>query len=626
MTSLDWGVVIAYSAAMVAIGVVFARQATRTVEHYFIAGRNMPWWAIGFSDVSSYGAGAAPFVMLFFIGGFSELWLIAWVSWCIWMPVVAIVWAKRWRRLAVMTTGEFIELRYGGTAARAYRGAYAIYAYLAWAVVLLAYVSVWFTQTIGPLLDWQPTTVLIVFGAVALLYTVLSGFIGVVYTEIIQFLLILSGGLVFMVIAIGAAGGLDQTYARVVATRGSDFLQPLPLGTRTSGLTLLALVLQGLFFAGSPFAGEGWTAQRAMSARDERHAILGQMFNCVLSLVVRLIPAIFIGLAAVALYPQQRVPVPAQLWAQMVREYAQPGLLGFLLAGALAAFMSGVSSITNWGTSYVLNDVYRRHVRKQASEGEYILVSRGFTAFTLVAAGALGLYIDPATLETWALFINSAVIVFSLPLAWLKWFWWRMNVYGDAVGMLLALPSSFVVWFGSDTLLPETFRRSVYEVIGWDVTGLVPRFGDLNRYPFWYGFAILFASGWIVILAVTLLTRPERIELLREFYLKTRPLGPWGPVARSVQPMIRSSIAAEARRDVQASLWGIAFCFLMVTAFFSAAADRGLTSLLCAGLCISAGYLFWRTALGAGAFRHSIIPNQDSRSDQGHPRSVSERP
>ena len=357
--------------------------------------------------------------------------------------------------------------------------------------------------------------------------------------------------------------------------------------------------MQGLFFAGSPFAGEGWTAQRAMSARNENHAVLGQMLNCVLSLVVRIIPAVMIGLAVVALYPRDQVDVPAALWARSVRDYAPHGMLGLLFAGALGGFMSGISSAINWGTSYVLNDVYRRHLRPAASSREYVLASRVLTVLTLVAAYLLGLAIDPRKLESWVLFTNSALIVFSLPLAWLKWFWWRMNVYGEAVGTLGSFPLAYVVWFGSDSVLPAGLRAWLQRAWGWNLDALVPAFGDTSRYPFWYGFSILFVSGWTVILLVTLLTRPEPPAVLREFYRTVRPPGAWGPVAATVEAGLRGTVRAETRRDLQACAWGVAFCFSIVLGFFSLVAGRTAPGLVACAAAVLCGFLFWRKALAA---------------------------
>jgi Na+/proline symporter len=586
---------------MVSIGIYFVRQASRSPEDFFIGGRRMPWWLIGLSDVSSYGAASAPWVMLFFIGGFNEFWLVAWITWCVWMPLVAVIWAKMWRRLGVVTTAEFVERRYAGRAAVLYRPAYAIYAYLAWAVLLLANVAVWFTQSISPILGWSPARVLLVFGAISILYTLLSGFFGVVWTELIQFFVIMAGAFIFMVTIVSAAGGLDHVYARVEAVRGAVFLNPLPRPPLIGLVTMLALFVQGLFFAGSPFAGEGWTAQRAMSARNENHAVLGQMLNCVLSLVVRVIPAVFIGLAVVALYRRDSTDVPAALWAQAVRDYAPHGLLGLLFAGALGGFMAGVSSAINWGSSYVLNDVYRRHLRPHASSREYILASRILTVLTLIAAYGIGLAIDPRNLEAWVLFTNSAMIVFGLPLAWLKWFWWRMNIYGEAVGTLGSFPLAYLIWFGSDSVLTPGLRAWVKNVVGWNITGVVPALGDTSRFPFWYAFGILFVSGWAVILSVTLLTRPEPMTVLREFYRTVRPMGLWRPVASTMDQNLQRAVRVEARQDLKACGWGVAFCFSMVLGFFSIAARRfapGAAAWLVAAIC---AYLFRRMVLVARA-------------------------
>jgi Na+/proline symporter len=263
--------------------------------------------------------------------------------------------------------------------------------------------------------------------------------------------------------------------------------------------------------------------------------------------------------------------------------------------------MAGISSAINWGTSYVLNDVYRRHLRPAATSREYVLVSRVLTVLTLVAAYGLGLAIDARNLESWVLFTNSALIVFSLPLAWLKWFWWRMNVYGDAVGTLGSFPLAYIVWFGSDSVLPTGLRAWFQGAWGWDLAGLVPAFGDTSRYPFWYGFGILFVSGWIVILGVTLLTRPEPAGVLSEFYRTVKPLGAWGPVAPMVPPDERRSLSDETGRELRACAWGVAFCFSMVIGCFSILARAFPQGVAACVLAVVFGYQFWRTALRATA-------------------------
>ena len=114
-------------------------------------------------------------------------------------------------------------------------------------------------------------------------------------------------------------------------------------------LTITAFIVQGLFFAASPTGGEGFTAQRFMAARNEFHAQVGQIFNTILTLIVRVVPFLFLGLAAAALYPQGSLAEPGEAWARLVRTYAPSGLLGLLVAGVLAAYMSTISTEMNWG-------------------------------------------------------------------------------------------------------------------------------------------------------------------------------------------------------------------------------------------------------------------------------------
>ena len=157
-------------------------------------------------------------------------------------------------------------------------------------------------------------------------------------------------------------------------------------------------------------------------------------------------------------------------------------------------------------------------------------MSRLCSALMLLLGVAWGWNIDPRQLDRWVLFINSALVVFPLPLAWLKWFWWRTNVFGEMTGTLGALPVGYTVWFGSDAIIPSGFRTWLHRSCGINLDGIVPAFGDLAAFPFWAGFAIIFGLGWIAILLATLLTRPESMTVLRKFYRDVRPIGFWRPV------------------------------------------------------------------------------------------------
>jgi SSS family solute:Na+ symporter len=597
MRQADWAILFVYCGVILAVSLYFRARASRSVEDYFIADRKLPWWIIGFADVAGYTGGGQGFMMIFFLSGFAGLWLMAWISWVIWMPLVAILWARWWRRLGVLTTGEFIERRYGGRRAAVYRNVYALYACFVWGITSLGYGTAWMAATISPVLGWTPVKVLLVFGTITILYSLISGLLAVAYNDVLQFVLLMGGNTIFAFVVLGKAGGLTAAWRHVAETRGEHLLQPFPGGDALAPMTLIALCLQGLFFAGSPFAGEGWTAQRYMAARDETHAILGQVLNGVLALVVRLIPFILLGIAAAALYPVATVRTPASLWGDMVRTYAPPGLFGLLLVSCLAGYMAAIASIGNWAASYLMNDIYRRSFRPSAGNRELISMSRIFSGLLLAIAFACGALIDAKQLEKWVLFINSSLVVFSLPLAWLKWFWWRLNAVGDMVGILGGFPAGYIVWFGSDAVLPDAFRSFVLQRLGLDLRDLVPAFSNLDRFPFWMGFGVLFLLGWVFILGSTLLSRPESMDVLKDFYLRVRPIGWWGPVRQLLPAAANQQIVGETRRDLWACAAGILFYFFLTVCLFSGLGGHLLLAGLMFCAAVLSGVWFVKTAL-----------------------------
>jgi SSS family solute:Na+ symporter len=597
VSPFDWFILAIYCAGVLGLALYFRSRAGKSMESFFVAGRNLPWWVIGFADVAGYTGGGQSFVMVVFLSGYAGLWIMAWVSWVIWMPLVAILWAPMWRRLGVVTTGEFIERRYSGRRAAVYRNVYAVYACCVWGLTSIAYAAAWMAATTTPILKWTTAQVLLVFGALTVAYSLIAGLFAVAYNDVFQFIILMAGNLALGWLVVSKAGGMEQVWVRIAATRGDHFLAALPSAGSLTWASLVALAVQGLFFAGSPFAGEGWTAQRFMAAKNEWHAIVGQIANGVLALIIRLIPFILIALGAAALYPSSSVPLPAALWGELVQHYAPAGLFGLLLVSSLAGYMAAISSIGNWASSYLMNDVYQRSLRPGADQRELVLASRLVTAVLLAAAFTCGAFINPAQLGKWILFINSSLVVFSLPLAWLKWFWWRTNAVGDMIGVLGGFPAGYVVWFGSDAVLPAGLQDWLHKVSGVSWHNLIPAFSNLDRYPFWQGFAILFGLGWVCILLATLLTRPEPMDTLQKFYLAVRPIGFWGPVRRSLGGEAMESRAAETARDLFVCGLGIVFYFSLTVALFSlmgGAAGRGALAL---ALAAASGYLFARTAI-----------------------------
>jgi Na+/proline symporter len=336
---------------------------------------------------------------------------------------------------------------------------------------------------------------------------------------------------------LAGVGGMDHVYQMIETTRGAQaasFFNVIPPAPGLDGLTIFAFVVQGLFFAASPTGGEGFTAQRFMAARNEFHAQVGQLFNTILTLIVRIVPFLFLGLIAAAIYAPGTVSEPGEIWARMVREYAPAGLMGVLVAGVFAAYMSTISTLMNWGASYLVNDLYKPFVRVAESERHYVQIGRIGSVVIFALSLAVAYYYVQG-LRAWFLFINSVVFAFILPLSWLRFFWWRLNIYGEAAALIIGLPLGYIVWF------PLGFSNE-------------------QAHPFWQGFLLLFGLGFVVIIAVTYLTPPERIETLREFYARCRPPGWWGPVVTEFSPEVRHAIRQETVTDVIDCLLGVAFC------------------------------------------------------------------
>ncbi|HEU4479196.1 MAG TPA: hypothetical protein VFR80_11810, partial [Pyrinomonadaceae bacterium] len=539
MRTLDWTVVGLYFLFMLIVGLYFMRRASRSLADYFVSGRDLPWWVIALSAVATYtDAGLAPAVtMLTYQGGLlgNAVW---WIPYVIWMPLGAVLWSKYWRRLGTVTSAELLNIRYSGKVAHFYRGIYAVFMSFGFIVVLMGYVSGWLGAALGPILGWEPLSLILFSAVITAAYTVASGLSGVAYTDAYQFGIFLLGNIILVPIVLFAAGGMEHIYQTIELTRGTteaeSFFRVLPPVKGLDVLTVFAFAVQGLFFAASPTGGEGFTAQRFMAARNEFHAQVGQLFNALLTLIVRVVPFLFLGVIAAALYAPGSVAEPGEIWARLVRSYAPVGLLGLLVAGIFAAYMSTVSTLMNWGASYIVNDFYKPFVRKNESERHYVWVGR-IGSVVIFALSLFVAYYFVEGLRAWFLFINSVVFAFILPLSWLRFFWWRLNIYGEAAALIIGLPLSYIVWFP----------------LG---------FSDEKAHPFWQGFLLLFGLGFLTIIIVTYLTRPERIETLRAFYARCRPPGFWGPVVKDFDPAVRSEIRRETLTDVFDCFLGVLFC------------------------------------------------------------------
>ena len=587
MKPADWGVMVLYALLALAIGAYFTRRASRGIESYFVGGRSLPWWAIGFSTVATFtsAGSASAFTMLVFSGGLLGNWWW-WIPWIIWMPLVAVIWSKFWRRLKIVSTAEFVQVRYGGRAAGVFRSVAAVYFSFGWAVVLMAYVTGWLTKAVGPILGWRDSSIILFAATLTLAYTMLGGLLGAVYSEIFQFAFFVVANVTFIPFIIHRLGGLSHVYANATRNCGVGFFRATPPGGDFTHLTILALILQGLFFAASPAGGEGFTAQKFMAAKNEFHAQVGQLFNALLSLVVRVIPFFFLGIIAASVFPRHGI-AEERIWGELVKRFGFTGLTGVLVAGEFASYQSAISTEMNWGASYLINDLYKRLIKRDASQRHYVWAGRVATSLLLVLALLVGGFLVKGMMA-WFLFINNVMIAFILPLAWLRFFWWRLNIWGEIAALAGGLPLGYIIWF------PLDFAHK----------------------PFWQGFLLLFGSGWLIILAVTLLTPAEKTETLEQFYRTCRPPGFWGKITETLPTPQRRRIKNELRSDIWECALGISFCTASVAATANLFGRHWPSSIFWLVVAVVTFWRFARRWAKRGIFKSlSTTSSSDAASD-----------
>ncbi|MDQ3073214.1 MAG: sodium:proline symporter, partial [Bacteroidota bacterium] len=289
------------------------------------------------------------------------------------------------------------------------------------------------------------------------------------------------------------------------------------------------------WYPGAEPGGGGYIAQRMMSAKNEKHSLWATLFFQVAHYSIRPWPWIIVGLCAIVLYPNLTEGNLKLGYVLAMRDYLPNGLKGLLLVTFLAAYMSTISSQLNWGSSYFINDLYKRFIKPESqfenensAQKHYVLASR---LFILLAMG-VALYVT--TLVTsisgaWE-FILQCGAGLGLVLI-LRWYWWRINVWSEWAATI----TPFIIYGGLKLL--DVYLRSQNPDLWSDLAGVEGSKEFYKLYPwlqFPYSFFITTSITTIVWLIVTFSTKPESKELLERFYLRVRPQGSWDPIRRAM--------------------------------------------------------------------------------------------
>lgn len=520
LTGLDWAIVLASVAISFVPALWMARRGGRSAADFFTSGRAAPWWLLGVSMVATTFSTDTPNLVANLVreGGIAANWV--WWAFLLTGMTTVFFYARLWRRLGVLTDLEFYELRYSGAPAKWVRGFRAIYLGLVFNVVIMATVNLAAAKIANVLLGWPIGQTLIVCGVLNIAFAATSGLWGVMATDFLQFGVAMTGSIAAAVYALRRpeVGGLDGLVGRL----DGSTLRMLPdLGNMEVAVPLLVVPLAvqwwSTWYPGAEPGGGSYIAQRMLAARSERDALSGTLLFNIAHYALRPWPWIIVALCSMLVFPTiadigRVLPhVDARL---LGHDMAYPamllflpeGLLGLMVAGLLSAYVSTISTHLNWGTSYLVNDLYRRFLRPDALERHYVRAGRITTALLMIAAGLFTLVLETAR-DSFNLLLSVGAGTGLIYL--LRWFWWRINAWSE----IAAMASSFLLSAGFFVAQ----RRGA--VIASHVS-LILTVGVTT-------------AVWM---ATAFLTRPTERETLRHFYRLVRPAGPGWAFVRAECP------------------------------------------------------------------------------------------
>jgi Na+/proline symporter len=511
LTGIDWAVIVLYFVASLVIGLLYARRASGSTDEYFLSGRSIPWWLAGTSMVATTFAADTPLA----VTGLTVKYGIAgnWLWWSFVMSgiLTVVFYARLWRRAGVLTDAEFAEIRYSGRPAAFLRAFRACYLAIAVNAIIIGWVTAAMVKILGLTLGVGKTEAIVLLFVVTGLYSALSGLWGVIITDFFQFILAMTGCVALAFFAVGSVGGMsgllgalhqrfpDDAPLRIVPALDSPWMPALTF------FVYLAVNWWASWYPGAEPGGGGYVAQRIMSAKNERHALLAALWFNIAHYALRPWPWIIVALVSMVRYPDLADPETG--YVKVMIDVLPPFWRGLLLAAFFAAYMSTLSTQLNWGASYLVNDVYRRFWVPDREARHYAHAGRVATLLMMVVAAVVTYFISSVE-GAWKFLLALGAGTGLVYL--LRWYWWRVNAWSE----VSAMATAFVV-----SLSAQAFGLS----------------GDDPRAFAWL-LLVTTAVTTVAWLGVTYATAPEPAEKLRAFYLRARPGGPgWRAVVPTAE-------------------------------------------------------------------------------------------
>jgi len=523
--TLDLIIIALYLISIIAIGFYLSKRASKNLDSYFLGGKKIPWWVLGVSNASGMFdiTGTMWLVSMCFVYGLKSAWL-PWI-WPIFNQVFLMIYLSAWlRRSNVMTGAEWLKTRFGsGRGAELSHIAVVIFAVIS-AIGFISYAFKGIGKFAVIFFPWDlsPDTYALIIFAITTLYVVKGGMYSVVFTELLQFVIMTFAAIAVGIIAMNMvssealnavipAGWKELFFGWQLELDWTGVIDSVNQKITDDGFTLFGYFFMMMLFKGvlSSLAGPvpNYDMQRILATKDAKEAAkMSGIVSLVMFFPRYMMVAGLTILALVYMGPEiqssNEVFDFEQILPYAISNFVPVGLSGLLIAGLLAAFMSTYAATVNAAPAYIVNDIYKRYFNPTGSEKQYIRMSYGVSLLLVVVGIGLGFLITSINdIMQW---IFGALFGGYAAANVLKWHWWRFSAYGYFWGMMSGLMASMA--------LPLIF----------------PEMQPLYAFPY------LLLAGLVGSIIGTLATPPENDEVLMSFYQKVRPWGFWQPIKMKV--------------------------------------------------------------------------------------------
>ena len=550
---IDWSIIVAYIGFSLSVGIYFSKRAASNTEEYFLSGRSLPWWVVGTSMVATTFAADTPLAITEFVRGPG-----IWQNWFWWNLLMGsllgvFLFSRLWRRAEVLTDNELLEIRYSGKPAAFLRAFKAGYFSILYNFIVMGWVINAMASVVSVMLNMDKWTAVWLCVFIALVYAILSGFWGVVVTDLVQFCIAMFGSIALAIIALDHVGGMDNLLLKPSQLMGSDavnentlkFIPPVPdaaYNTSTfweSPFSKFLIFITVMWWSHHGTDGGGYIIQRMSSAKNERHALLATLWFNLAHYALRVWPWIIVAVVSIVMFPM----IPASYselgvkagYPLVMNSLLGPGLKGILIVSFLAAFMSTIDTHLNWGASYLINDVYKRFFKPNESEKHYVFIGKIITVVLMILAAFTALKMQSIS-KAWE-FIFSMGAGIGLVLI-LRWFWWRINAWSE----ITALATSIIITI---TLELIAWSQTISAGETYSLFGAAPVLFGITLQVH-HKLMIIVPCAIIAWVSVTFMTRPEPSDQLKIFYERVQPGGWWAPITKdfehTVQPVSKGII------------------------------------------------------------------------------------